>query len=95
MSFEKILSHAQILGFLEEQKIKSPTAIQTKVIPDIIEGKSVNVIAKTGSGKTLTFALPICELLKQDEENFPISNSKENFGRPRAIILAPTWNSTT
>jgi superfamily II DNA/RNA helicase len=90
MSFEKILSHAQILSFLEEQKLKSPTPIQSKVIPDIIEGKSVNVIAKTGSGKTLTFALPICELLKLDEENFPITKSKENFGRPRAIILAPT-----
>jgi superfamily II DNA/RNA helicase len=90
MSFEKILSHASVLSFLEEHKLKAPTNIQSQVIPDFIKGKSVNVIAKTGSGKTLAFALPVCELLKVDEEDFPIAQTKENFGRPRAVILAPT-----
>ncbi len=90
MSFEKVLSHPQVLAFLEEHKLKSPTPIQTQVIPDLIKGKSVNVIAKTGSGKTLSFALPVCELLKQDEENFPMGDKKEFLGKPRALILAPT-----
>ncbi len=90
MSFEKILSHPTILAFLKENKLKTPTSIQSQVIPDFIKGKSVNVIAKTGSGKTLAFALPICELLKFDEEDFPVANTKENFARPRAVILAPT-----
>jgi superfamily II DNA/RNA helicase len=90
MSFEKILSNTSVLSFLTEQKIKIPTHIQSQVIPDFLKGKSVNVVAKTGSGKTLAFALPICELLKLDEENFPLAATKENMGRPRAVILAPT-----
>ena len=90
MSFEKILSHSDILAFLKEHKMKNPTSIQSKVIPDFIKGKSVNVIAKTGSGKTLAFALPICELLKEDEANFPVTDKKAAFGKPRAVILAPT-----
>lgn len=95
MSFEKILSHASILSFVNEHKLKNPTKIQSQVIPDLIKGKSVNAVAKTGSGKTLAFALPICELLKFDEENFPIANAKENFGKPRAVILAPTRELAT
>lgn len=90
MSFEKILSHSSIHSFLIEHKLTKPTHIQEQVIPEFLKGKSVNVIAKTGSGKTLAFALPVCELLKFDEEDFPIAPSKENAGRPRAVVLAPT-----
>jgi superfamily II DNA/RNA helicase len=90
MSFEKILSHPAVLAFLEEHKMKNPTSIQAQVIPDFIKGKSVNVVAKTGSGKTLAFALPVCELLKEDEANFPVADKKTAFGKPRAVILAPT-----
>lgn len=90
MSFEKILSHPSVLAFLKEHKMKNPTSIQSQVIPDFIKGKSVNVVAKTGSGKTLAFALPVCELLKEDEANFPVADKKTAFGKPRAVILAPT-----
>lgn len=90
MSFEKILSHPSIHSFLSESNITNPTFIQTLVIPDFIKGKSVNVIAKTGSGKTLCFALPICELLKEAEENRGVVNPKDVKGKPRAVILAPT-----
>lgn len=90
MSFEKILSHTSVLSFLSENKLKEPTSIQAMVIPDLIKGKSVNVIAKTGSGKTLCFALPISELLKMAEEDGMVGNEKETKGKPRAVILAPT-----
>jgi len=90
MNFDKIISNTQVLAFLAENKIKNPTPIQLQVIPELIKGESVNVIAKTGSGKTLAFALPICELLKADEENFPLGPTKDNLGKPRAVILAPT-----
>ncbi len=90
MSFEKILSHPSVLSFVSENKLKEPTRIQSLVIPDFIKGKSVNVIAKTGSGKTLCFALPICELLKTAEEDRMVGDPKETKGKPRAVILAPT-----
>ena len=90
MSFEKILSHPSVLSFVKEQKIKEPTSIQNLVIPDFIKGKSVNVIAKTGSGKTYCFALPVMELLKFSEGDIPVGDPKKNFAKPRAVILAPT-----
>jgi superfamily II DNA/RNA helicase len=90
MNFDKILSHPSVLAFLAEQKIKEPTSIQSLVIPDFIAGKSVNVIAKTGSGKTYSFALPICELLKNAEGDRFVGDPKKNFAKPHAVILAPT-----
>jgi superfamily II DNA/RNA helicase len=90
MSFEKNFSHPSISAFLKEQKIKAPTDIQALVIPDLIKGKSVNVIAKTGSGKTLCFALPIFDLLKSHEENILHDSKETQKGRPAAVILAPT-----
>lgn len=90
MSLEKIFSHPSISAFLKEQKIKTLTDIQTLVIPDLLKGKSVNVIAKTGSGKTLCFALPIFDLLKNHEENILQAGLETVKGRPLAVVLAPT-----
>lgn len=90
MNLDKILSHPSVLSFLAEQKIKEATTIQSLVIPDFLTGKSVNVIAKTGSGKTYAFALPIMELLKNSELDRPVGDPKKQFGKPRAVVLAPT-----
>ncbi|MBY0415474.1 MAG: DEAD/DEAH box helicase, partial [Bdellovibrionales bacterium] len=91
MNFDKILSHPSVLEFLKEQKIATPTQIQTLVIPDFLKGRSVNVIAKTGSGKTYAFALPIFELVKNAEHDRPVSGDpRKEFAKPRAVILAPT-----
>lgn len=93
MSFEKILTHPQLLSFIKEHNLKNPTAIQSLVIPDFIQGKSVNVIAKTGSGKTFSFALPIIEQLKyaeEDKKGVISGDLKKQWGKPKAVILAPT-----
>ena len=90
MSIDKTFSHASITLFLKEHHIKSFTDIQSIVIPDLIAGKSVNVIAKTGSGKTLCFALPIFDLLKTHEENIPQDPKSAPRGKPLAVVLAPT-----
>ncbi|TFG07007.1 MAG: DEAD/DEAH box helicase [Promethearchaeota archaeon] len=44
--------------------ITSPTPVQKKAIPVILEGENVMVQSKTGSGKTIAFALPILEKIK-------------------------------
>lgn len=91
MSFDKIFSHPGLHSFIKEHKLEKPTSIQEKVIPDFIQGKSVNVIAKTGSGKTFCFALPVSEMLKLSEEGQgPSKDPKANLGKPKAVILAPT-----
>ena len=47
--------------------ITQPTAIQEKVIPLALEGKSVFFTSETGSGKTLAFLLPLLTRLIRKE----------------------------
>ena len=62
----------QSLGFV------TPTPIQERTIPSILEGRDVIAKAQTGTGKTLAFVLPILE--KIDPQNPEI----------QALILTPT-----
>jgi ATP-dependent RNA helicase DDX49/DBP8 len=46
--------------------IRNPSEIQSHCIPQILKGKNVVGGAKTGSGKTAAFALPILQRLADD-----------------------------
>uniref|UniRef100_A0A8C9UT58 ATP-dependent RNA helicase DDX54 n=1 Tax=Spermophilus dauricus TaxID=99837 RepID=A0A8C9UT58_SPEDA len=59
---------------------KVPTPIQRKTIPVILDGKDVVAMARTGSGKTACFLLPMFERLK----------ARSAQTGARAIILSPT-----
>ena len=48
---------------LNEQKITELTEIQSLCIPQIIEGHNVSGGAKTGTGKTLAYLIPVYEYL--------------------------------
>lgn len=68
----------EILKALNILNYKSPTKVQEKVIPVLLEGKDVLVKSQTGSGKTASFAIPLCELVDW------------NQNKPQALILTPT-----
>ena len=51
---------------LEEFRMTQPTPVQANCIPKILEGSDVLGCAKTGTGKTLAFALPILQKLAVD-----------------------------
>ncbi|CAG5133920.1 unnamed protein product [Candidula unifasciata] len=72
------LSHGVLKGILR-RGYKVPTPIQRKTIPIILEGKDVVAMARTGSGKTAAFLVPMFEKLK----------THSSLGT-RAIILSPT-----
>uniref|UniRef100_A0A8C5LTS7 RNA helicase n=1 Tax=Leptobrachium leishanense TaxID=445787 RepID=A0A8C5LTS7_9ANUR len=59
---------------------KVPTPIQRKVIPVILDGKDVVAMARTGSGKTACFLIPMFEKLKAHTAQTGV----------RALILSPT-----
>ena len=62
----------------------APTPIQAQAIPAALQGRDVWATAPTGSGKTLTFALP---LLQQHV----MQPRQTNFRRPvRSLVLVPT-----
>ncbi|MBO3445526.1 DEAD/DEAH box helicase [Clostridium sp. CCUG 7971] len=68
----------EILKSLNMLNYKIPTKVQQEVIPVALENKDVLVKSQTGSGKTATFAIPLCELVDWDEN------------KPQALILTPT-----
>lgn len=61
MTFQKLGFSQTILSALESLDIETPTSVQAQVIPVIAEGGDVMVTAKTGSGKSLAYALPLLE----------------------------------
>jgi superfamily II DNA/RNA helicase len=81
----KQLNLTHLNGFIEEMKFKAPTDVQKKIIPLMLDGQSVLVSAPTGSGKTLTFAMPLVEMFKTLEKQL-----NDDKSAPYAVILAPT-----
>jgi len=76
-----------LLKTLKAQKIYNPTEIQRNAIPLLMSGQSVVGVSETGSGKTLTYALPILHLIKTlENEGSPVVESS----RPRALVLVPS-----
>lgn len=60
--------------------IVTPTPVQEKSIPHVLEGKDLLAAAQTGTGKTAAFGLPIIQTVQLQKRN----------GTPQALILVPT-----
>ena len=84
MSFESLGLSAELLRALSEQGYSTPTPIQQKAIPVILEGSDVLAAAQTGTGKTAGFTLPLLQRLSTNRQ------SKQKLHKPRALILVPT-----
>lgn len=87
MSFLNVDFHPALEAYFKEQGLKTATLVQKRVIPEILNRKSIIVLSETGSGKTLAYALPIASKLKQKEDQGTKNTLK---GAPYAIIVAPT-----
>lgn len=81
MQFKDLNLITQIQEAIKEQGYSKPTPIQEKAIPSILAGRDFLGCAKTGTGKTAAFAIPILQKL---------SKSKRVSGKIRALVLAPT-----
>jgi ATP-dependent RNA helicase DDX42 len=67
-------------------KYAEPTPVQRAVIPAALAGSDVVAVAKTGSGKTVAFVLPLlAHIAAQDRRDAGVSGAG-----PSALILAPT-----
>jgi ATP-dependent RNA helicase RhlE len=64
----------------------TPTPVQAGAIPPAMEGRDILATASTGTGKTLSFLVPILERL--DATSAPSTRGKRN--PIRALILLPT-----
>ncbi|MDT4761641.1 DEAD/DEAH box helicase [Sphaerochaeta sp. PS] len=65
MSFISLGVSESLVASLERENITTPYPIQTEVIPAVLANKDILGIAKTGSGKTLSYVLPILMQLQK------------------------------
>ena len=86
-SFAELALLSTLQETLAEKNLTTPTEIQAQAVPALLEGRSVVGVAETGSGKTLTYALPILHRLKTLELD---GNPIKVYGEPRAIVVVPT-----
>ncbi|MGI0532502.1 DEAD/DEAH box helicase [Bacillus pfraonensis] len=77
-SFKEYALSKEIIRALTSLKYENPTEVQGKVIPVALEKKDLVVKSQTGSGKTASFGIPLCEMVKWEEN------------KPQALILTPT-----
>jgi ATP-dependent RNA helicase RhlE len=82
MSFNSLGLSDALLKAISKKGYTTPSPIQQKAIPPILEGKDVLASAQTGTGKTAGFTLPILQLLSQGQHlrQRPV----------RALMLTPT-----
>ncbi|MEK5070977.1 DEAD/DEAH box helicase [Sporosarcina sp. FSL K6-1508] len=77
-SFEDYNLSDEIKRGLALLKYETPTEVQNEVIPRALQNQNLIVKSQTGSGKTASFGIPLCEMI--DWEG----------GHPQALILTPT-----
>ncbi|KAB1214956.1 DEAD-box ATP-dependent RNA helicase 3, chloroplastic [Morella rubra] len=78
----------RLVDSLEKRGITSLFPIQRAVLIPALEGQDIIARAKTGTGKTLAFGIPILKHLTEDDEQ---RGSERRFGHlPRVLMLAPT-----
>jgi superfamily II DNA/RNA helicase len=82
-SFADLGVDARLVRSLAERAITSAFPIQAKTLPDSLAGRDVLGKGRTGSGKTVAFALPTVTALAT-------SARPRRANRPRALVLLPT-----
>jgi len=78
VKFDSFSFHPQINSEISAAGYSSPTPIQKRAIPPILEGRDVLGLAQTGTGKTAAFVLPILQRLLNGPR-----------GRLRVLLLSP------
>ncbi|NIJ52063.1 DEAD/DEAH box helicase [Dyadobacter arcticus] len=84
MIFQDLRLIEPIIKALKEEGYTTPTPIQAKAIPIILDQKDLLGCAQTGTGKTAAFAIPMLQLLYNNAER------TSEKSRIRALILTPT-----
>ncbi len=82
-SFASVGVPSLLIEALRDQGITSPFPIQTVTLPDSLTGRDVLGRGRTGSGKTIAFALPLITRLSADRQ-------RARANRPRGLVLLPT-----
>ncbi|MFH0814205.1 MAG: DEAD/DEAH box helicase [Pseudomonadota bacterium] len=77
MNSESLQLSTAMIGLLDSHNITTATPVQRAIIPAIFEGQDVIAQSETGSGKTLSFAIPLIERI----------NRRDGL---KALVIVPT-----
>eukprot|EP01135_Chromosphaera_perkinsii_P012416 Nk52_evm27s2657 gene=Nk52_evmTU27s2657 len=84
--FEDMGLDQRILRALARLKWARPTLVQSKAIPCGLEGKDVLARARTGSGKTAAFVIPIIQRILEENKGMDGDYTRQS----RSLILVPS-----
>ncbi len=79
-NFENLNLNEDVLKAIQHMGFETPSAIQEKSIPVVLEGADVIAQAQTGTGKTLAFGAPVISALCDNEKKKGV----------KALVLTPT-----
>jgi ATP-dependent RNA helicase RhlE len=86
LSFNNLQLIEPVLKALSNEGYTTPTPIQEQAIPIILQQKDLLGCAQTGTGKTAAFAIPLLQLMHQQQQG----QSPNEQRRIKALILTPT-----
>ena len=78
MRFNELNLSREVLQSIEEMGFEKPSEVQEATIPTILEGSDVLAQAQTGTGKTVSFGIPMIEKME------------DNCDSLQALVLVPT-----
>jgi ATP-dependent RNA helicase DDX41 len=85
-SFAEMKFPRSILRAMKSKDIVVPTYIQMQGLPVVLSGRDMIGIASTGSGKTLTFLLPLIQFCMEQETLLPFERGEGPYG----LIIVPS-----
>jgi len=85
LSFNNLQLIEPVLKALIHEGYTKPTPIQEQSIPIILEQKDLLGCAQTGTGKTAAFAIPLLQLMHQQQQQ-----TQQRHRNIKALILTPT-----
>lgn len=93
----------RLLSHLAQEHFLEPTPIQRQAIPSMLARRELLAVAPTGSGKTLSFLLPIIihvwkssskSMITKQLENSDTKNGTKSCGGIKAVVVSPTKELT-
>ncbi|XP_035508215.1 probable ATP-dependent RNA helicase DDX28 [Morone saxatilis] len=86
-TFKNLHICKELVETLDNINITHPTTVQLQTIPKVMKGQNILCAAETGSGKTLSYLLPVVHRLKADKEP---EMDTTGARRIHTVILVPS-----
>ncbi|KAG8001429.1 putative ATP-dependent RNA helicase DDX28, partial [Nibea albiflora] len=86
-SFSNLRICKELVEALDKMNITHPTTVQLQTIPKVMKGQNILCAAETGSGKTLSYLLPVVHRLQAHKESETYDDGAHKI---RTVVLVPS-----